>query len=312
MARLYLDYNATAPLRPEAHAAMLDALAAVGNASSVHGEGRDAHRRIESARADVARLVGADAKLVTFTSGGTEANGTALTPNWTFRGRPHPADVLLVGATEHVSALSGGRFAPGRVRQIAVDGNGIVQPAALTGLLAEATAKGERAIVSIMLANNETGVIQSVADLARIAHEAGAIVHSDAIQAAGRITIDIAALGVDVLTLSAHKIGGPQGAGAIIRAGEDLFVRTVPDRWRPGEAPPRRYRERRSDRRVRCGGAGCARRSRQGAGLVGMARRARLYHDGIRVAGDRASAPERRGCRRRCASPSTGFPRKRW
>jgi len=201
---------------------MLDALAAVGNASSVHGEGRDAHRRIESARADAARLVGADARLVTFTSGGTEANGTVLTPNWTFRGRPHPADVLLVGATEHVSALWGGRFAPARVRQIAVNGNGIVQPAALTGLLAEATAKGERAIVSIMLANNETGVIQSVADLARIAHEAGAIVHSDAIQAAGRITIDIAALGVDVLTLSAHKIGGPQGAGAIIRAGEDL------------------------------------------------------------------------------------------
>src|SRR5262245_43125483 len=123
MKRLYLDYNATAPLRPEARAAMLEALAEVGNASSVHGEGRDAHRRIEAARLQVARLVGGDAKLVTFTSGGTEANGTVLTPHWTLRGQPHPIDVLLVGATEHVSVLSGGRFPVERVRQIPVDAN---------------------------------------------------------------------------------------------------------------------------------------------------------------------------------------------
>src|SRR5437867_12069602 len=120
MARLYLDYNATAPLRPEAREAMVDALAVVGNASSVHGEGRDARRRIEAARREVARLVAGDAKLVTFTSGGTEASGTVLTPHWTQRGRPHPVDVLLVGATEHVSVLAGGRFPPDRVTQIPV------------------------------------------------------------------------------------------------------------------------------------------------------------------------------------------------
>jgi cysteine desulfurase len=221
-ARVYLDYNATAPLRPEARTATLEALAAVGNASSVHAEGREARRRIEAARSAVAALVGGNAKLVTFTSGGTEANGTVLTPHWSVHGQPFIVDTLLVGATEHVSVLAGGRFSPGRIRQIAVDGNGTVQLAALAGLLADGEAGGERALVSVMLANNETGVIQPVAEVARLAHAAGAIVHCDAIQAAGRIPVDIAALGVDVLTLSAHKIGGPQGAGAIVRAREDL------------------------------------------------------------------------------------------
>src|SRR5262249_34254784 len=206
MKRLYLDYNATAPLRPEARTAMLDALAAVGNASSVHAEGRDAHRRIELARVEVARLVGGDARLVTFTSGGTEANGTVLTPNWTLRGQPYPIGVLLVGATEHVSVLSGGRFPPERVRQIAVDANGIVQPPALAAALTHAAAQGERALVSVMLANNETGVIQPVAELAHVAHAGGAIIHCDAVQAAGRIRVDVGELAIDALTLSAHKI----------------------------------------------------------------------------------------------------------
>src|SRR5262249_60506256 len=99
MKRLYLDYNATAPLRQEARTAILDALAAVGNASSVHGEGRDAHHRIELARVEVARLVGGDARLVTFTSGGTEANANVLKPNWSLRGQPYPIGILIVGAT---------------------------------------------------------------------------------------------------------------------------------------------------------------------------------------------------------------------
>jgi cysteine desulfurase len=224
MTRVYLDYNATAPLRPEARAAMFEALATVGNASSVHAEGRDARRRIEAARSEVARLVGGEAKLVTFTGGGTEANATVLTPHWAFRGQAHSADVLLVAATEHISVLAGGRFAPERVRQIPVDGDGVVQPAALAALLAETAAQNERALVSVMLANNETGVIQPVAELARIAHAAGAIVHADAIQACGRIPVDIGSLGVDVLTVSAHKIGGPQGTGAIIRGSDELSV----------------------------------------------------------------------------------------
>ena len=221
--RVYLDYNATAPLRPQARAAMLDALGAVGNASSVHGEGRDARRRIEAARVDVARLVGGDAKLVTFDQRRHRSERDGADAEMDFEGSSARADLLLVGATEHVSVLAGGRFPPERVRQIPVDGNGVVQPDALAGLLDEAAAKGERALVSVMLANNETGVVQPIADLARVAHEAGAILHCDAIQAAGRIPVDIGSLGVDVLTLSAHKIGGPQGAGAIVRASEDLL-----------------------------------------------------------------------------------------
>jgi cysteine desulfurase len=216
--RAYLDYNATAPLRPEARAAMTEALDAVGNASSVHREGRAAHSRIEAARSEVARLVGADAKLVTFTSGGTEANNTVLTPGWTHAGKPHHLERLLVGATEHPSVLAGGRFPAERVEQIPVDRDGIVDLTALRALLAE----GGPALVSVMLANNETGVIQPIAEVAALAHQAGALVHSDAIQAVGRIPVEICALGVDVLTLSAHKIGGPQGAGAVVRANEGL------------------------------------------------------------------------------------------
>jgi cysteine desulfurase len=217
--RLYFDYNATAPLRPQARAAMLDALDAVGNASSVHGEGRAARGRVETARAEVARLVGGDPERVIFTSGGTEANNTVLTPNWTLGGKPHAVDHLIVGATEHPSVLDGGRFEAGNIDRIPVNRDGVIDTGALRSML---IATEGRCLVSVMLANNETGVIQPVAEIAEIAHAAGAIVHSDAIQAAGRIPVDIATLGVDVLTVSAHKIGGPLGAGAIIRSNEIL------------------------------------------------------------------------------------------
>ncbi len=165
------------------------------------------------------RWSAAQPKLVTFVSGGTEANNTVLTPDWRLGRETVELAALLVGATEHPSVLAGGGFAPDEIRTIPVNGEGIVDCDALGRMLA--AAKG-RALVSVMLANNETGAIQPVAEVARIAHEAGAIVHCDAVQAAGRIPVDIAALGVDVLTVSAHKIGGPQGAGAIVRASDDV------------------------------------------------------------------------------------------
>jgi cysteine desulfurase len=208
--RVYLDWNATTPLRAEARAAMLTAYELIGNPSSVHAEGREARRLVEDARSALGTAVGAQPRNVVFTSVGTEANALALSPG--LRGLSgRPVERLLVSAVEHASVLAGGRFPAASVGQIRVTRSGVLDLDHLKGLLSD----GPPALVSIMAANNETGAIQPVAEAAHIVHEAGGLIHVDAIQVLGKIAFNINAVSADLATFSAHKIGGPKGVGAL-------------------------------------------------------------------------------------------------
>jgi cysteine desulfurase len=188
----------------------------------VHGEGRAARQLIEDARAAVATLVNADSRNVVFTSGGTEANALALTPLVHHGDEHRPFDRLLMSAIEHPSVLAGGRFAREACEQVAVDSDGVIDLAILERRLGALA--GERVLVSLMLANNETGVVQPIAQAAQIVHRHGGMLHVDAVQAAGRIALDLRALDTDLLTLSAHKIGGAKGAGALVRRDESIHI----------------------------------------------------------------------------------------
>jgi len=206
----YLDYNATAPVRPEAAAAVAQALQAGGNPSSVHAAGRAARARVEQARAEVAALIAAPASTVIFTSGGTEANALAIESAVAAGSRR-----LVVSAIEHDSVIETARASGAAVELLPVSGDGVADLAWLQARLAGWDAADGRPFVALMLANNETGVIQPVAEAAAIVRAAEGWLHVDAIQAAGKIPVDSRALGADTLCVSAHKLGGPQGVGAL-------------------------------------------------------------------------------------------------
>jgi cysteine desulfurase len=221
--RVYLDHNATSPMRPAAQAAVHKALA-LANASSVHAEGRAARAAIEHAREQVAELVGADPRAVMFTSGATEANTVALASEVYVGTRVVRADVLLVSGVEHPSVRAGGRFAVEQIEFIPVDRDGVVELTALETQLARHTAAGRRALVSVMAANNETGVVEPIAEIASRVHAADGILHCDAVQMVGRLPFGVVVSAADLISISSHKLGGPQGSGALIASSEEIRV----------------------------------------------------------------------------------------
>ncbi|MBB4120316.1 cysteine desulfurase family protein [Martelella radicis] len=221
--RIYLDWNATAKLLPEARATLLEGLDLAGNPSSVHREGRAARAAIEKARRQVAELVGADAAHVVFTSGATEAANSVLTPDFRMGRSPVRLGGLYVSAIEHPAVHEGGRFPADMRTEIPVSADGVVRLDALEDLLRKHDADAGLPMVAIMLANSETGILQPVADAAKIVHAHGGLLVVDAVQAVGRIPVSLEALEADFLIISAHKIGGPKGAGALVSRGETLM-----------------------------------------------------------------------------------------
>ncbi|BDW95620.1 cysteine desulfurase [Thalassospira tepidiphila] len=210
--QVYLDYNASAPLCEDAKQAMIAAMDVAGNPSSVHASGRAARKIVDHARRTIADLLGSDSERIIFTSGGTEANNLALNGL---------EDVtVFTSAVEHPSVIE----ARPDAKRIPVDENGVIDLNALEAMLKDASDAGQKVLVSVMLANNETGVIQPVAKVGLLAREYGAKVHCDAVQALGRLPVDMGRLLVDMVSISAHKIGGPKGIGALAIAPGVMLV----------------------------------------------------------------------------------------
>ncbi len=216
--RTYLDWNATTPLRPCVREAMGAVLDLSGNPSSVHAEGREAAMALGRARERVAALMRVAADRVVFTSGGTEANALAI--------RPDLYDRILISAIEHDSVAAAARSGAACVEEIPVDRDGRIDLAALEALLS--IGDDARTLVSVMAANNEVGTIEPIAEVARLARAHGAVSHCDAVQALGKLPLDRDFLGADMVTISAHKIGGPKGVGALVLGdGVEIVPRQV-------------------------------------------------------------------------------------
>ncbi|MEX0956253.1 MAG: cysteine desulfurase family protein [Rhizobiaceae bacterium] len=212
----YLDHNASAPLVAEARQAAIAALDLAANPSSVHSEGRRARQIIDRARRSVAALVNGQPEHVVFTSGATEAASMLLTPDWRMGRSPLRFSRLYVCAADHPCTLSGGRFAPVDVTRFGVDRNGVADLAALKTLLQGHDRDAGLPLVAVHAANNETGVIQPVEQIAELVKAAGGVLIVDAVQVMGRVSVDITSMYGDFLILSAHKMGGPKGVGAIV------------------------------------------------------------------------------------------------